>query len=130
MGNRLICQVFDHSPVFRMGGDEFAVALQGDDYENRDALTREFEHRSEQVNAVAAQPWEHVNASMGMAVYEPGRDQGASNVLARADERMYEDKRQYKADWAGLPGRQSCLSMARTKKVLFGKSCNDTMAVV
>lgn len=94
---RLICQVFDHSPVFRLGGDEFAVVLQREDYENRDALIREFEHRTKQVNAVAAQPWENVNVSMGMAVYEPGSDRSAGQVLTRADERMYEDKRQYKA---------------------------------
>ena len=33
---RLICRVFQHSPVFRIGGDEFAVILQNDDYENRE----------------------------------------------------------------------------------------------
>ena len=31
---RLICDVFKHSPVYRMGGDEFVAFLTGDDYEN------------------------------------------------------------------------------------------------
>ena len=32
---KTICAVFKHSPVFRVGGDEFVVILQNDDYENR-----------------------------------------------------------------------------------------------
>ena len=31
----LICDIFKHSPVFRIGGDEFVAVLTGDDYENR-----------------------------------------------------------------------------------------------
>ncbi|MBQ5423407.1 MAG: GGDEF domain-containing protein, partial [Clostridiales bacterium] len=34
--SRLICDVYKHSPVFRIGGDEFVVILKGTDYENRD----------------------------------------------------------------------------------------------
>ena len=30
----IVCKVFAHSPVFRIGGDEFAVISQGADYEN------------------------------------------------------------------------------------------------
>ena len=29
---KLLCDIFDHSPVFRVGGDEFVVFLRGDDY--------------------------------------------------------------------------------------------------
>lgn len=31
----LICDVFKHSPVFRIGGDEFVAILQGKDYDER-----------------------------------------------------------------------------------------------
>jgi len=94
---RLICRVYDHSPVFRLGGDEFAVVLQHDDYEHREALAKTFERLSAEQNAVASNPWEKVNVSMGMAVYDPQRDQSAGQVLQRADALMYEDKRHYKA---------------------------------
>ncbi len=40
---RLICDVYDHSPVFRIGGDEFAVVLQNGDYDNREALLKQFD---------------------------------------------------------------------------------------
>jgi len=91
---RLICQVYDHSPVFRMGGDEFAVVLQREDYENREALMAEFKRRSGEENVKAVQPWEQVNVSMGMAVFEPGKDEKAGEVVTRADQLMYMAKRQ------------------------------------
>ena len=94
---RLICQVYEHSPVFRMGGDEFAVILQREDYDNRDALQAEFERRARELNAGASRPWEAVNVSMGMAVYEPGVDRSAAQVLQRADALMYEAKRNSRA---------------------------------
>ena len=31
---RIICKVFQHSPVYRIGGDEFAVILEKTDYEH------------------------------------------------------------------------------------------------
>ena len=40
---RIICDVFEHSPVFRIGGDEFVAVLQNGDYENREALLRLFD---------------------------------------------------------------------------------------
>ena len=46
-GCRAICDVFDHSPVFRVGGDEFAVIARGRDYENIDALMREMAEHNE-----------------------------------------------------------------------------------
>ena len=30
--SRIICGIFKHSPVFRIGGDEFVVISQGEDY--------------------------------------------------------------------------------------------------
>ena len=39
----LICNTFKHSPVYRIGGDEFAVILSGRDYERRQELLSEME---------------------------------------------------------------------------------------
>jgi len=94
----LICQVFAHSPVFRLGGDEFAVLMQQADYENRDRLMDEFDRRACQINAAAQQPWEKVNISKGMAVFQPGFDGTVEQVLHRADELMYQKKRESKGN--------------------------------
>ena len=38
------CDVFSHSPVFRIGGDEFAIILKNHDYENIKELVQQFKN--------------------------------------------------------------------------------------
>ena len=91
--SRLICRVFQHSPVFRIGGDEFTVVLRNEDFRNMEALSRQFERARAEVNASAANKWEQVHISMGVAVYDPRKDRAVTDVIHRADELMYENKR-------------------------------------
>lgn len=93
----LICRVFTHSPVFRLGGDEFGVLLQNTDYENRNHLMEEFDRLAALQNGKTRKPWQKVNISKGMAVYTPGLDESASDTVTRADQLMYEDKKRYHA---------------------------------
>lgn len=94
---RLICRIFQHSPVFRVGGDEFTSVLQNDDYKNRDELVRRFGEESKDINEAAKNDWEKVNVSLGIADFDPENDKKTDDTAARADERMYENKRQRKA---------------------------------
>ena len=95
--SRLICHVFSHSPVFRIGGDEFSVVLRNDDYANREELARSFGIEAEHINSTASSAWEEVRITMGLAVYEPGTDRAVIDTVRRADKRMYENKRKKKA---------------------------------
>ena len=95
--SHLICHVFEHSPVFRIGGDEFAAILQNDDFHNREALTRLFARRSAEACAATDRSWEKVRVAMGIAVYDPKIDEHVDDVVHRADKLMYEDKRSRKA---------------------------------
>ncbi len=90
---RLICRIFQHSPVFRIGGDEFAVIMQKDDYKNRDDLVRQFKAARKEIMETAANPWEQANVTMGIAVYDPENDPAVIDVARRADQHMYENKR-------------------------------------
>ena len=90
---RTICQVYAHSPVFRLGGDEFGAILQGADYENRDALIIAFDRAADEVNAAATEPWDRVSTARGMAVFDPQRDKSVEQVMDRADQMMYENKK-------------------------------------
>ena len=92
----LICRIFQHSPVFRIGGDEFAVILQNDDYRNRDELIAKFRKNREEICEAAQNEWEKVNVTMGLAVYDPEIDPAVIDVARRADQRMYENKRRRK----------------------------------
>ena len=89
---RMICVAFKHSPVFRIGGDEFVAILEGDDYENRERLLKEFNNAVEDRNNN-----ETVSVSGGLAVYSPDFDKDFGDVFKRADKKMYERKRQLKA---------------------------------
>ena len=91
---KIICEIFKHSPVYRIGGDEFAATLSGADYENREALLESFlagnPERAAHGKAVVA---------CGIAVYRPGEDNRFQDVFERADAEMYENKRQIKAKY-------------------------------
>jgi diguanylate cyclase (GGDEF)-like protein len=94
---RHICNVFSHSPVFRMGGDEFVVICQGRDYENIDELVRKAESYTESEFA----PGRSICAC-GMARFEA--DSCVNDVFERADHSMYVSKRRLKSLYAAAAG--------------------------
>ena len=89
----LICRIFQHSPVFRIGGDEFSVILQDEDFENRDQLFSLFREYEAKIHKEAENPWEQLEITFGLAVYDPQNDESVSDVARRADQMMYENKR-------------------------------------
>ena len=94
---KMICGVFDHSPVFRIGGDEFATLLTNGDFEKRDELVKLFEERCAEKQRTEDDAWEKVDVACGMAVYDPAEDDSVSDVVRRADKLMYENKWKMKA---------------------------------
>ena len=94
--SKAICEIFAHSPVFRVGGDEFVALLQGKDFADRENLLQAFDRKADEINAAAAAPWDKLSLAWGVAVFRPDADAGVEQVLRRADERMYENKRRYK----------------------------------
>ena len=94
----LICNTFVHSPVFRIGGDEFTVVLRGNDYDRIEELVSSFyAAQSELAANPKISPWDRVSAALGYALYDARRDHSAEDVFRRADEKMYEQKKQMKA---------------------------------
>ena len=88
----LICRQFAHSPVFRIGGDEFVAILRGADYENREELESSFRaiiDDNQQQGAVVV--------SSGLAIYESEIDESYNDVFNRADELMYARKMELKS---------------------------------
>ena len=104
---RIICDVFEHSPVYRYGGDEFVVLLRNRDLENITGLIGEFRAQIASLNADNdAEAWEHVTAAIGYAVYDPDTDIDTQSVFERADREMYSDKKKAKTAWAGKEDKQ------------------------
>ena len=94
---RLICETFTHSPVFRIGGDEFVIVLRESDYRNIDVLLTQFKKKvSILKDNIRLQPWERVSAAIGYALYDDEQDTSVQSVLARADQEMYKNKKKMK----------------------------------
>lgn len=93
---RMICESFQHSPVYRIGGDEFIVILQGKDFENRYTLVANLKDNYIRTgNDQSVEPWERFSAAVGMAEHASD-DRTLDLIFKRADKAMYEDKQQYK----------------------------------
>ena len=91
-GCRLLCEHFGHSPVFRVGGDEFVVLLEGRDYDARHEIMRAADTEIE--GNIGS---DRVVISLGLADYDPAKDASFHEVFQRADETMYERKMELKA---------------------------------
>ena len=89
---RMICYIFKHSPVFRVGGDEFVVVLSGEDYDNRSALMEELERQSITNRDSGNAPV----LAAGVSEYIPNEDKKVFEIFNRADNHMYENKKRLK----------------------------------
>ena len=90
--SHLICRTFVHSPVFRIGGDEFAAILEGEDYRNRHSLLKSFDR----VNEENLRNGNFV-VSGGLDEFRPGEDVDSHTVFERADQKMYVRKTEIKS---------------------------------
>ena len=94
--SKIICDVFSHSPVFRIGGDEFVAILEGADYGKRNVGLRYLEQRFAMSYAKEDAPqWQRFSAAAGMAD-ATSEDAAFETVFKRADEAMYRTKNAFK----------------------------------
>ena len=87
---KTICDTFKHSPVFRVGGDEFAVIAQGRDYMCIEGLLEKMNNYNADAFRAGG-----ILIACGMARFED--DECVASVFDRADHSMYENKKKLKA---------------------------------
>ena len=90
--SKMICDNFKHSPVYRIGGDEFVVIAKDQDYNNRVELVEQFNELSKKHIAT-----NEVVVSAGLAEYDPQKDKVMHDVFERADALMYKKKMELKS---------------------------------
>lgn len=91
-GCKIICDTFKHSPVFRVGGDEFVAFLQGEDFKNRKCLLSGFQKKMNKEYFISGA----VSIASGMSDFIPQKDINVADVFKRADEDMYRTKAKMK----------------------------------
>lgn len=89
---KLICQVFSHSPIFRIGGDEFIVVLTDKDLSEYESLIAQLK-KCIDLTKNASFPWKQISIAYGVAVAENAKKTTIKETFNRADEQMYKHKR-------------------------------------
>ncbi len=90
---RMLCREFRQSLIYRIGGDEFAAILTGEDYKNRVQHIRNL--REAYARTAAGQSsaaWQNFSAAVGSSACRAG-DRSFEEVFKRADSDMYSDKK-------------------------------------
>lgn len=88
---KIICDTFKHSPVYRIGGDEFLVIAQNGDYANIKQLVNDiYNHNLE------AKKNNGIVIACGMAKYN--NESSVDIVFEKADQEMYRNKDLLKSD--------------------------------
>jgi diguanylate cyclase (GGDEF)-like protein/PAS domain S-box-containing protein len=89
----LFKQTFRSSDVIgRLGGDEFTVLATVDPEHGVEGLIKRLEKKFEDFNDSKLLPY-RLSISIGVAIVEPDSYHSIEDLLARADQAMYEDKR-------------------------------------
>ena len=94
----VIKSIYAFEDIYRIGGDEFVVMIQDDEYRKRDVLfTSLREKLAIKEDTENVDPWDNVSAASGMAAFDPSMDDTPNSVFKRADEEMYKNKLEMKA---------------------------------
>ena len=86
MAFKMICGVYGCDEVFRIGGDEFVVVLEGECYQKRDALLASNKELSLKITSEE----EGIVIAAGMAMRR--KSETFHEVFRRADKQMYTHK--------------------------------------
>lgn len=100
--SKLICDIFKHSMVCRIGGDEFVIILKGVDYDNRYELLTKLRETVVENEQKKLPSYQIISIATGLADFDPKIDKKAEDVFHRADSLMYQNKavlkKQFKRD--------------------------------
>ncbi|MCQ2082296.1 MAG: GGDEF domain-containing protein [Lachnospiraceae bacterium] len=93
---QFLCKAYKHSPVYRIGGDEFAVILTGADKKNQYEILNTMYDGMLKCNDTEELVERRISMAGGIAEYNPKTDKCFADVFKRADEIMYNKKAEMK----------------------------------
>ena len=92
---KMIEKAVPNTDIYRIGGDEFVVFMEGNNYKNRYKILNSFNSMVDE-NVGKNEPI----IALGFSDYVPAQDRSLRTVFTRADERMYSRKRQLKKKYS------------------------------
>ncbi len=93
--SKMIQKVYAGSNAYRIGGDEFAVILEGEEISKMDELEEKFIKEVEK-SIASKDKDEAVSAAIGSAEFDQFNDMNVEDAFKRADRKMYECKKYMK----------------------------------
>ncbi len=89
---KLMCKTFSHSPVCRIGGDEFVAILENGDYEKREELYRQFMDEMKVTTFTAEDITLPLTVALGICKFDRTKHASFDDTFQEADSIMYENK--------------------------------------
>lgn len=82
----IVCDIFAHSPVYRIDNDKFGIILKKHDLSNIEALVEKFNRTIKEMHDDSAlEEWEKISAKIRYAIYDSSVDINFGNLIKRAD---------------------------------------------
>lgn len=94
--SKILVNTFKNSAVYRIGGDEFAVILQGEDYTKYHSLLENMDKECSLDYITVCENTIPVSVARGVALYDPSIDRVYEDVFSKADHAMYMNKEESK----------------------------------
>ncbi len=101
----LIKKIFDdYGKVYRVGGDEFCIIVENSSEKEIQALIQKLVQEEAVYNEHSRTV--HMQIAAGYARYDAEKDADLDKTRSRADELMYENKRQLKSSGTNAPAEE------------------------
>lgn len=104
--SRVLADVFGETAVYRVGGDEFVVIVEGNDLDSLDEHLAEIDGKIDSASVVRdlpeeEKPWTHASMAYGCVMFDPKLHHSVEDVFKEADVAMYDMKRAMKCERMG-----------------------------
>ncbi len=117
---KLVHEVFS-CDIYRIGGDEFALFLTGEQFEQWESFYDQMKQRVEDANMMLTPEVEQPSIAIGLAIHTAGGSDSLDDLMRKADAEMYSNKlaiKQARLDRSENKYRSDVKNMVYDKQVL------------
>lgn len=95
--SKILISTFQSSAVYRVGGDEFAIILKGNDYQQYRNLMEKMDNSYLNSSITVGETSLPISVARGVSIYDQSIDRVYEDVFAKADQAMYMNKEKIKS---------------------------------